>query len=58
MEEDQFPIGNTILIFNTMGKITYRLDAIGTNNLINISNSPKGIYLVKIGNVVKKIMKK
>lgn len=50
-------IGEPIMLFNSVGTLVYRTTADDTNMILNVSNYPAGLYILRCGNRTARIVK-
>ena len=50
-------IGEPIMLFNSVGTLVYRTNANDTTMILNMSDYPAGLYIVKCGNRAARIVK-
>ena len=50
-------IGEPVMLFNSVGKLVYRTTADNNSMILNVSDYPAGLYIVKCGNRTARIVK-
>lgn len=50
-------IGEPVMLFNSVGKLVYRTTADDNSMILNVSDYPAGLYIVKCGNRTARIVK-
>ena len=50
-------IGEPVMLFNSVGKLVYRTIADNNSMILNVSDYPAGLYIVKCGNRTARIVK-